>query len=124
MSPLLFWKIRLLLLWVQEKGSYSCCSVVDWVPTLDVLCETGFLLGSINSAATEDLAVAALGVEQGTLGPPTMAGTCLRVPYTLLLLLLLWLIEAITAPGVHVGPHCSCSYFIDLATAGLVVGQE
>lgn len=64
------------------KGSCCCSSVVGWAPTLDVLCEMGFLPGSVNAASTEDLAITARGVRQGTLGTPTIAekATCLSVP--------------------------------------------
>lgn len=64
------------------KGSCCCYSVLDQAPALDVLCEMGFLLGSVEAAVPVDLAIAALGVEQGTLGTPTMAdiATRLRVP--------------------------------------------
>ena len=92
------------------KGSCYCSSVVGLAPTLDVLCEIGLLLGSVNFATTEDLAIAALGVRQGTLGTPTVAetATCLSVLETLPLLLFLWLVEAApVCQCVHVGPHIS-----------------
>lgn len=60
-----------LLLFHGGLGSHSGYAVRD-----------GFFLDFVNAAATEDLAVAALGVGQGTLGTPTMPekATCLSVP--------------------------------------------